>query len=170
MSKSNYKKKGKAIIRATEIIMSVILAVTGIASLLCWGTNGFTDWHFNNWRSAAPAAEPATAEPQAYAFNVSTRTFAATPRVTSAGLPDLWDDDNAVLLNGKDYTLTIAANLSDDMFSIGKPSFSIPRHISRPKVCISHFRDFPFSRHIPGPSVCISHFSRFLVISSFFKS
>ncbi len=24
--------------------------------------------------------------------------------------------------------------------------------------------------HIPGPSVCISHFSRFLVISSFFKS
>lgn len=124
MSKSNYKKKGKAIIRATEIIMSVILAVTGIASLLCWGTNGFTDWHFNNWRSAAPAAEPATAEPQAYAFNVSTRTFAATPRVTSAGLPDLWDDDNAVLLNGKDYTLTIAANLSDDMFSIGKPSCS----------------------------------------------
>ena len=32
------------------------------------------------------------------------------------------------------------------------------------------FRDFQFSRHIPGPSVCISHFSRFLVISSFFKS
>ncbi|SFW06072.1 Uncharacterised protein [Chlamydia abortus] len=29
--------------------------------------------------------------------------------------------------------------------------FSFPRHISRPKVCISHFRDFPFSRHIPGP-------------------
>ncbi|SFW05945.1 Uncharacterised protein [Chlamydia abortus] len=26
------------------------------------------------------------------------------------------------------------------------------------------------SRHIPGPSVGISHFSRFLVISSFFKS
>ena len=32
------------------------------------------------------------------------------------------------------------------------------------------FRNFQFSRHIPGPSVCISHFSRFLVISSFFKS
>ena len=26
------------------------------------------------------------------------------------------------------------------------------------------------ARHIPGPSVGISHFSRFLVISSFFKS
>ena len=32
------------------------------------------------------------------------------------------------------------------------------------------FHDFQFSCHIPGPSVCISHFSRFLVISSFFKS
>ena len=32
------------------------------------------------------------------------------------------------------------------------------------------FRDFQVSRHIPVPSVCISHFSRFLVISSFFKS
>lgn len=143
MSKSNYKKKGKAIIRATEIIMSVILAVTGIASLLCWGTNGFTDWHFNNWRSAAPAAEPATAEPQAYAFNVSTRTFAATPRVTSAGLPDLWDDDNAVLLNGKDYTLTIAANLSDDMFSIGKPS------------CLFMTKYIPLNSYVDRKFACI---------------
>ena len=32
------------------------------------------------------------------------------------------------------------------------------------------FCDFQFSRHIQGPSVCICHFSRFLVISSFFKS
>ena len=37
----------------------------------------------------------------------------------------------------------------------------VPRHISRPKVCISHFCDFQFSRHIPVPTVCISHFSRF---------
>jgi hypothetical protein len=48
--------------------------------------------------------------------------------------------------------------------------FSFPSHISYPKVCISHFRDFQFSRHFPGPTVCISHFSRFSVISSFFKS
>ena len=32
------------------------------------------------------------------------------------------------------------------------------------------FRDFQFYPHIPGPSVGISHFSRFLLISSFFKS
>ena len=32
------------------------------------------------------------------------------------------------------------------------------------------FRDFHFSQHVLCPTLCISHFSRFLVISSFFKS
>ena len=48
--------------------------------------------------------------------------------------------------------------------------FTFLRHISHPKVCISHFRWFSVFSPIRGPSVCISHFSRFLVISSFFKS
>ncbi|SFW07128.1 Uncharacterised protein [Chlamydia abortus] len=48
--------------------------------------------------------------------------------------------------------------------------FSFPRHISVLKCVFLIFRDFQVSCHIPGPSVCISHFSRFLVISSFFKS
>ncbi|SFW06984.1 Uncharacterised protein [Chlamydia abortus] len=51
------------------------------------------------------------------------------------------------------------------------PPFSVFLAIFHVLKCVFLiFRDFQFSRHIPGPSVCISHFSRFLVISSFFKS
>ena len=51
--------------------------------------------------------------------------------------------------------------------------FSFPRHISRPKVCISHDPHFQFSCHIPGPTVCIHHFSCFsifLVIFYYLRS
>jgi hypothetical protein len=51
------------------------------------------------------------------------------------------------------------------------PPFSVFLAIFHVLKCVFLiFRDFQFSRHIPGPSVGISHFSRFLVISSFFKS
>ena len=51
------------------------------------------------------------------------------------------------------------------------PTFSIFPAIFHVLKCVFLiFRNFQFSRHIPGPSVGISHFSRFLVISSFFKS
>lgn len=144
------RANGKKIIKKTGLIMAAILAVTGVASLLAWGTFGYTDWTFGNWRSAAPEELPAAPaeeltdeEPQSYAFAVSARTVAATPRVTSAGLPDLWDDDNAVLLNGKDYTLTIAANLSDDMFSIGKPS------------CLFMTKYIPLNSYVDRKFACI---------------
>ena len=51
------------------------------------------------------------------------------------------------------------------------PTFSVFLRIFHVLKCVFLiFRDFQFSRHIPGSTVCISHFSRFLVISSFFKS
>ena len=51
------------------------------------------------------------------------------------------------------------------------PPFSVFLAIFHVLKCVFLiFRDFQFSRHIPGPSVGISHFSRFLLISSFFKS
>ena len=51
------------------------------------------------------------------------------------------------------------------------PPFSVFLAIFHVRKCVFLiFREFQVSRHIPGPSVGISHFSRFLVISSFFKS
>ncbi|SFW05688.1 Uncharacterised protein [Chlamydia abortus] len=50
------------------------------------------------------------------------------------------------------------------------PPFSVFLAIIHVLKCVFLIFDFQFSRHIPGPSVGISHFSRFLVISSFFKS
>ena len=51
------------------------------------------------------------------------------------------------------------------------PPFSVFLAIFHVLKCVFLIvRDFQFSRHIPGPSACTSHFSRFLVISSFFKS
>jgi hypothetical protein len=41
--------------------------------------------------------------------------------------------------------------------------FSIPRHISGPKVCISHFPHFQVSCLFPGSTVCINNFSCFSI-------
>ncbi len=86
------RANGKKIIKKTGLIMAVILAVTGVASLLAWGTFGYTDWTFGNWRSAAPEELPAAPaeeltdkEPQSYAFAVSARTVAASSRTIPAG-------------------------------------------------------------------------------------
>ncbi len=86
------RANGKKIIKKTGLIMAVILAVTGVASLLAWGTFGYTDWTFGNWRSAAPEELPAAPaeeltdeEPQSYAFAVSARTVAASSRAIPAG-------------------------------------------------------------------------------------
>ena len=51
-------------------------------------------------------------------------------------------------------------NLSFFMF------FRVSRHISHPRVCVSHFPKLSISRHIPGPTVCISHFPTFSVFLS----
>ncbi len=86
------KANGKKIIKKTGLIMAVILAVTGVASLLAWGTFGYTDWTFGNWRSAAPEELPAAPaeeltdeEPQSYAFAVPARTVAASSRAVPDG-------------------------------------------------------------------------------------
>ena len=43
--------------------------------------------------------------------------------------------------------------------------FHVPRHISCPTVCVSHFPRFLVSRHTPGPTLCISHFHVFQYFS-----
>ena len=68
-------------------------------------------------------------------------------------------------------TQTFFINFVNDSYQQLIPPISVFLAIFHVLKCVFLiFRDFQFSRHIPGPSVCISHFSRFLVISSFFKS
>ena len=86
------RANGKKIIRTTEILTAILLVVSGIASLLAWGTNGYIDWSFGNWRNATseelpvtPDDNPDDEEPQNYAFAVSSRTVSANPREASSG-------------------------------------------------------------------------------------
>lgn len=111
------KANGKKIIKKTGLIMAVILAVTGVASLLAWGTFGYTDWTFGNWRSAAPEELPAApAEeltdeaPQSYAFAVSARTVAASSRAIPAGAEAEYN--TYLRSNSRNKDLTTAENLA----------------------------------------------------------
>ena len=86
------RANGKKIIRTTEILTAILLVVSGIASLLAWGTNGYIDWSFGNWRNATseelpvtPDDNPDDEEPQNYAFAVPARTVAASSRAVPDG-------------------------------------------------------------------------------------
>lgn len=66
------KTQSKKIIRTTEILMAIIIGLTGATSLLAWGSKGFTDWNVLGWFGYKPEPEPEPApaplpdeEPQA---------------------------------------------------------------------------------------------------------
>ena len=74
------KSKGKITLRITEIIMAILIGVSGIASLLAWGTNGFVDWRFSNWTVTVPADPPHEDNATAQSF-----ALAASPRSAAFG-------------------------------------------------------------------------------------
>lgn len=85
------RAKGKRIIRKTGLIMAVILLLTGAASILAWGTNGYIDWTFGNWKNTVqdetPGEEP-TPQATGYTFTVPEKTAARTFAASSRAVPE----------------------------------------------------------------------------------
>lgn len=85
MSKTN----GKRITRTTELMMAAIMGLTGCASLLAWGSKGFTDWNVMGWFGYSPEQEPAPAptpdaDPQAVAADYNFVMPLASSRAVSS--------------------------------------------------------------------------------------
>ena len=93
MSKTN----GKRITRTTELMMAAIMGLTGCASLLAWGSKGFTDWNVMGWFGYSPEQEPAPAptpdaDPQAVAADYNfVMPLASSRAVSSEATTELED-------------------------------------------------------------------------------
>lgn len=53
------KTSGKWEIRTVDILVVIIMVLTGSTSLLAWGSKGFTDWNVMGWFGYAPEQTPA---------------------------------------------------------------------------------------------------------------
>lgn len=53
------KTSGKWEIRTVDILVVIIMVLTGSTSLLAWGSKGFTDWNVMGWFGYAPEPAPA---------------------------------------------------------------------------------------------------------------
>lgn len=104
----NYNANG--IVRATQILIAVIMGITGVTSLVAWKSKGFTDWNVPGWfgyvAEETPSAPPA--EESAYKFIASRSARSASPLAFSSEAEAEYEE---ILSKNSGIDLTNAAYL-----------------------------------------------------------